>query len=147
MTPIPFAPGAVRAFLTTQPRFTAMVPAAAITTRVLPDPLTGACVVIRAPGNVGEDPLLRKPLIQIDAWAPDINILGGTTDPEELTWDIAALAGELLGRCPPQEFRGSAWKARWTDGPLNFVDLKRGPDLPLFRATVRVELKMRAPRH
>ncbi|PSR63998.1 MULTISPECIES: hypothetical protein [Nocardia] len=146
MTPIPFAPGAVRAFLIAQPKFTAMVSADAITTRELPAPLTGACVTIRAPGNVGEDPLLRKPLVQVDVWAPKIEILGGTTDPEELTWDIAALAGELLARAKPQEFRGSGWNARWTDGPINMIDTKRGPDDPLYRATIRVELKMRAPR-
>ncbi|MBF5002220.1 hypothetical protein IRT45_34450 [Nocardia sp. BSTN01] len=147
MTPIPFAPGAVRAFLIAQPKFTAKVPADAITTRELPAPLTGVCTTIRAPGNVGEDPLLRKPLVQVDVWAPKIEILGGTTDPEELTWDIAALAGELLARAKPQEFRGSGWNARWTDGPINMIDLKRGPDTPLYRATIRVELKMRAPRH
>ncbi|MCC3311529.1 hypothetical protein [Nocardia africana] len=147
MTPIPFAPGAVRAFLIAQPQFTARVPAAAITTRDLPDPLTAACVTLRAPGNVGEDPTLRKPLVQVDVWVPKIEILGGTTDPEELAWDVAALAGDLLARARPQEFRGSGWKARWTDGPITFVDTKRGPDNPLYRATIRVELKMRAPRH
>ncbi|MCM6778031.1 hypothetical protein NDR87_30950 [Nocardia sp. CDC159] len=146
MTPILFAPGAVRAFLVAQPAITARVPAGSITTRELPDPINGPFVILRAPGNVGVDPLLRRPLVQVDAWAPKIEILGGSTDPEELTWDIAALAGELLGRAPSQEFRGSAWKATWTDGPITFVDTKRGADQPLFRATVRVELKMRAPR-
>lgn len=147
MTPIPFAPGAVRAFLIAQPAVTAMVPAASITTRDLPDPINGPYVTLRAPGNVGEDPMLRKPIVQIDVWAPKIEILGGTTDPEELAWNIAATAGELLARARPQEFRGSGWKARWTDGPITFVDKARGPDFPLYRATVRVELKLRAPRN
>lgn len=146
MTPIPFAPGAVRAFLIAQPAITAMVIAESITTRELPDPITGPFIILRSPGNVGVDPLLRRPLVQIDAWAPKIEILGGATDPEELTWNIAATAGELLGRAPSQEYRGSAWKATWIDGPITFVDTKRGADHPLFRATVRVELKMRAPR-
>lgn len=144
--PIPFAPGAVRAFLITQPRFTDLVPVEAITTRDLPDPITGPFVTLRAPGNVGVDPLLRRPLVQIDAWAPRIEILKGSVDPEELTWNIAATAAQLLGRAKAQEFRGSAWTASWTDGPITFVDTARGADQPLFRATVRVELKMRAPR-
>ncbi|WP_280389312.1 hypothetical protein [Nocardia wallacei] len=146
MTPIPFAPGAVRAFLITQPTITAMVPADAITTRELPDPLDGVCMTIRAPGHVGEDPMARRPMVQVDVWAPKIEILGGTTDPEELTWNVAGLAGELLHRAPPQEFRGSGWRARWLEGPINFVDTKRGADSPLYRATIRVEMKMRAPR-
>ncbi|HEY9415453.1 MAG TPA: hypothetical protein VIQ30_11890 [Pseudonocardia sp.] len=144
--PIPFAPGAVRAFLTAQSRFTDLVPVEAITTRDLPDPITGACVTLRAPGNVGVDPFLRRPLVQVDAWAPKIEILGGSKDPEELVWDIAALAGQLLHRAKAQEFRGSAWSATWTDGPITFVDKERGADMPMFRATVRVELKLRAPR-
>ncbi|MFE2994274.1 hypothetical protein ACFXG4_04990 [Nocardia sp. NPDC059246] len=146
MTPIPFAPGAVRAFLIAQPSLTALVAADNITTRDLPDPITAPFVTLRAPGNVGADPFLRRPLIQVDAWAPKLEILGGTTDPEEVAWDIAAMAGELLGRARPQQFRDSAWTATWTDGPITFVDTARGIDLPLFRATVRVELKMRAAR-
>ncbi|NEW40780.1 hypothetical protein GV794_01920 [Nocardia cyriacigeorgica] len=144
--PIPFAPGAVRAFLIAQPRFTDLVPVEAITTRDLPDPITGPFVTLRAPGNVGVDPLLRRPLVQVDAWAPRIERLGGSVDPEELTWNISALAGQLLGRARSQEFRGSAWTAGWTDGPITSVDKTRGADQLLFRATVRVELKMRAPR-
>ncbi|MEU9515920.1 hypothetical protein [Micromonospora sp. NPDC048169] len=144
--PIPFAPGAVRAFLTAQSRFTDLVPVEAITTRDLPDPITGAFVTLRAPGNVGVDPFLRRPLVQVDAWAPKIEILGGSKDPEELVWDIAGWAGQLLGRAKPQAFRGAAWNATWIDGPINFIDKERGPDMPLFRAVVRVELKFRASR-
>ncbi|MFI6368708.1 hypothetical protein ACIBG0_39005 [Nocardia sp. NPDC050630] len=144
--PIPFAPGAARVFLIAQPAFTALVPADSVTTRDAPDPIIGPFVTIRAPGNVGEDPMLRKPLIQIDAFVPKHEILGGSKDPEEVAWDIAAMAGQLLGRTRPQEFRGSAWTARWTDGPITSVDKTRGADQPLYRATVRVELKMRAAR-
>ncbi|WP_280381062.1 hypothetical protein [Nocardia wallacei] len=144
--PIPFAPGAARAFLIAQPKITAMVPVDAITTRELPDPLTGACITLRTPGHVGPDPMARRPMVQLDVWTPRIEILGGTTDPEELGWDIAALAGELLHRAKPQSFRGSGWRAEWLEGPITFVDTKRGVDNPLFRATVRVVLIMRAPR-
>lgn len=144
--PVPFAPGAARLFLCEQPEFTALCPAASVTTREAPDPIVGPFVTIRGPGNVGVDPMLRKPLIQIDAWVPKLEILGGTTDPEEVAWDIAAMAGTLLGRARSQEFRGSAWTARWTDGPINDIDTTRGKDQPLYRAIVRVEMKLRAPR-
>ncbi|MGW5387205.1 hypothetical protein [Nocardia sp. NPDC003963] len=131
-------------FLIAQPDFTAMVPAESVTTRDAPDPITGPFVTIRAPGNVGEDPLLRSPLIQIDAWVP--MLVAADKDPDEIAWDIAGMAGQLLGRARAQTFRGAAWKARWTDGPINSVDKTRGPDQPLFRATVRAEMKFRASR-
>ncbi|BAD56379.1 hypothetical protein [Nocardia farcinica] len=143
--PIPFAPGAVRLFLIAQPAFTALCPPEAVSTRDAPDPITGPFVTIRAPGNIGSDPMLRSPLVQIDAWVP--KAAPGEKDPEEVAWDIAAMAGQLLGRTRAQQFRGSAWTARWTDGPITSVDKTRGADQPLYRATVRVELKMRAPRN
>ncbi len=141
---MPFAPGAARAFLLTQPSFVALAPAANVSTRDLPEEITGPCVTIRAPGNVGVDPMLRRPMIQVDAWVPKIEILGGTIDPDEVAWNIAALAGELLGRARAVTFRNSAWTGRWVDGPITFPpDVKRGPDFPLFRATIRAELKMK----
>ncbi|WP_159840214.1 hypothetical protein [Nocardia sp. CY41] len=144
--PLPFMPGAIRVFLIAQPSFTELLPAESLTTRDVPDSIGGPFATIRAPGNVGVDPLLRSPMIQLDAWVPKIEILGGLTDPEELAWDIAAMAGQLLGRARAQEFRGSTWKARWTDGPITSVDKTRGADQPLFRATVRFEVHVRAPR-
>ncbi|MGF7124032.1 hypothetical protein [Rhodococcus sp. BE178] len=144
--PIPFAPGAVRQFLLSKPEFTDLVPGTSVSTRNVPDPIAGPFVTLAAPGNVGIDPMLRKPIVQINAWAPKIEILGGTTDPEELTWNIAAMAGQLVGRARTVSFRGSAWSGRWVDGPITMVDTVRGAGLPLFRAVVRVELKMRAPR-
>ncbi|MCK8671005.1 hypothetical protein M1M07_07720 [Rhodococcus sp. HM1] len=140
--PMPFAPGAIRKFLIDDPQITSLVPAENITTRDLPEVIAGPFITLRAPGNVGVDPMLRRPMVQVDVWCPKIEILGGTTDPEERAWDIAALAGELLGRARMQQFRNATWKAQWTDGPITFVDVKRGPDFPLYRATVRVELKM-----
>ncbi|ORJ99871.1 hypothetical protein [Prescottella equi] len=146
-SPLPFAPGAVRQFLLSKPEFTDLVPGTVVSTRHLPDPLQGPFVTLAAPGNVGVDPMLRKPMVQINAWTPKIEILGGTVDPEELSWNIAAMAGQLVGRAHNIAFRGSAWSGRWVDGPITMVDTQRGIDFPLFRAVVRVELKMRAPRH
>ncbi|KOS56432.1 MULTISPECIES: hypothetical protein [Rhodococcus] len=141
--PIPFAPGAVRAFLVDQPKILDLVPAERITTRELPDEITGPCITLRGPGNVGADPMLRRPMVQVDVWTPKIEILGGTTDPEEVSWNVAALAGELLGRARTVRFRDSAWSGRWVDGPITMVDNTRGNNFPLFRAACRVELKMR----
>ncbi|WP_418346169.1 hypothetical protein [Rhodococcus pyridinivorans] len=139
---MPFAPGAIRQFLLASPEILELVPDDNITTRELPDVIDGPFITLRAPGNVGSDPMLRRPLVQVDVWSPKIEILGGTTDPEELSWNIAALVGELIGRARMQSFRNATWKAQWTDGPITFVDTQRGPDLPLYRATIRVELKM-----
>ncbi|APE10763.1 hypothetical protein BO226_17465 [Rhodococcus sp. 2G] len=140
--PMPFAPGAIREFLLASDEVLALVPAGNITTRDLPKVIEAPFITLRAPGNVGVDPMLRRPMVQVDVWSPKIEILGGTTDPEELSWNIAALAGELIGRARMQSFRNSTWKAQWTDGPITFVDTQRGADLPLYRATIRVELKM-----
>lgn len=147
-TPIPFAPGAVRLFLIGQPEFTALVPAESVTTRDVPDPITGPYVTLRAvgTGSSGDDPMLRAPIIQIDAWVPPIEIIGGSTDPEEVAWDIAAMAGQLIGKARAQEFRGSAWNGKWKTGVITAVDKTRGPDQLIFRATVRVEIKLRAAR-
>ncbi|MEU1432130.1 hypothetical protein ABZ412_34190 [Nocardia sp. NPDC005746] len=144
--PIPFAPGAARVFLVGQAAFTALVPAASVTTRDVPDPIRGPFVTLRGMGGSGDDPMLRTPTVQLDAWAPSLEILGGTTDPEEVAWDIAAMAGQLLGRARNIPFCGSAWSGHWRTGILTAVDKTRGPDQLIFRATIRVDLKMRAAR-
>lgn len=142
--PIPFAPGAVREYLLAQPEWSGLG-LQSTTTREAPRKITGAFVIIRAPGNVGGDPMLRRPLIQVDSFVPKLEILGGTTDPDEVAWDNATWAGWLLGRARNIDFRGSAWSARWVDGPITAVDTTRGADMPLYRAIVRAEMKIRAP--
>lgn len=140
----PFAPGAIRDFLINNAEFTALVPAENISTRDIPDPLTGPFVTLSAPSNYGEDPMLRRPMIQCDVWVPKLEILGGDTDPEELAWNIADIAGRLVHKAPSSQrrFRNGSWKATWIDGPITDVDKERGPENPLFRALVRWDLKM-----
>lgn len=141
---IPFAPGAVRAFLLTKPEWTARVPASNLTTRDVPQEITGPFVTLRATGNVGPDPMMTNPIIQIDTWVPKIEILGGTTDPDEVAWDVTVLARDLIVRARNIEFRTAAWSGKWVDGPITFPpDKTRGVDFPLYRATCRVELRMR----
>ena len=144
--PLPFMPAAVRQFLISRTEYTSLCSAANTTTRELPQALTAPCVTIRATVNQGVDPMLRRPLIQIDAWTPSIEKLGGTTDPEEVSWNVASMAGQLLGRARNVEFRGTAWTGSWLEGPVMFVDTTRGTSLPLYRSMIRVELKVRAPR-
>jgi hypothetical protein len=142
--PVPFAPGALREFLLSKPEFAQLVPPKMVTTRELPDKITGPCVTIRVPGNVGVDPMLRKPLLVINAWVPKWEILGGTTDPDEVAWDIAALAGQLIGKARNIPFRESTWAGDWKTGPIvPDPDVKRGVDNPLYRAFVTVEMKLR----
>ena len=143
---LPWAPGAVRDYLIHVPVVTATVPAAAITTREAPDPIVGPFILIRGAGVAGRDGALRHPLVQVDAYAPKWEILGGDVEPEELAWNIAAGCGRLLGATRNVDFRSSAWSGEWVDGPLTFVDVSRGESSPLYRATVRVEVHMRPPR-
>ncbi len=145
-SPIPFAPGAVREFLLAQAQYTALG-VQSTSTRDLPSVITGVCVQIRSVRTDGEDPFLRRPRIQIDAWAPKIEILGGSTDPEEAAWDVAAMAGQLIGRARNVSWRGAAWSGSWFEGPLTGPpDSSRGADMPLYRAISRCDLKMHAPR-
>lgn len=141
---VPFPPGAVRAFLTGRGEFLARVPATDVSTRDVPKRITGPFVTLRAAGNVGPDPMMNKPIVQIDTWVPKIEILGGTTDPDEVAWDICVLARDLVVRARNVTFRHAAWSGYWVEGPITFPpDVTRGVDFPLFRATCRVEISMR----
>lgn len=143
-TPIPFAPGAIREFLITNDDFSSLVQPSSVTTREMPDVISAPFVTIRVPGNVGVDPTLRKPLLVVNAWVPKLEILGGDVDPDELAWNIAARAGQLIGRARNVKFRESVWTGTWKTGPIvPDPDVRRGPDNPLYRAFVTVEMKMR----
>ncbi|WP_032384698.1 hypothetical protein [Rhodococcoides fascians] len=140
----PFPPGALRQFFRGNAELTALVAEDHITTRELPDVINAPFVTLAAVDNSGEDPMLRDPVVQLDVWVPKWEILGGEVEPEELAWNIADLAGRLAHTAHPdiRRFRNCTWKARWSVGPLTDVDLERGPDLPLYRALVRWDLKM-----
>jgi len=141
---IPFPPGAVRAFLAGRGEFLARVPATNITTRDVPRQFKKPFVTLRAVVNTGPDPMMNAPVVQIDTWVPKIEVLGGTTDPDEVAWDICVLARDLVSRARNVTFRNSAWSGRWVEGPITFPpDTTRGVDFPLYRATCRVELTMR----
>lgn len=150
---LPYPPAAVREYLVGESEFTDIVPRSLISTRDTPDKITRPFVKIRPVTTPGKDPMLRNPMVQIDVYAPPLEVimsnldqqvldLFGDVDPEETAWNIAALAGELLGRARTVPFRNCKWNAAWKEGPLSFPETVRGVDLPLYRSPVRVELKM-----
>lgn len=150
---LPYPPAAVREYLKGDAEFTGLVPPALISTRDTPDRITRPFVKVRPVTTPGRDPMLRNPMVQIDVYAPSLEVITSNTDqsvldlyagvdPEEAAWNIAALAGELLSRARTVSFRNCTWNAAWKEGPLSFPETVRGVDLPLYRSPVRVELKM-----
>lgn len=150
---LPYPPAAVRDYLMGDPEFTDLIPSRLISTRDTPDKITRPFVKVRPVTTPGKDPMRRNPMVQIDVYAPPLAIIQANTDqavldhfadvdPEEAAWNIAALAGELLGRARTVAFRNCTWNAEWKEGPLSFPETVRGVDLPLYRSPVRVELKM-----
>ncbi|OZE10251.1 hypothetical protein CH249_14065 [Rhodococcus sp. 05-2255-3B1] len=157
MTPkirIPFAPGAVREALHADADLIEHVPKELITTRDIPENIVRPFIVIRGAGTKGDDPMLRKPFVQIDVFAPPPAILRSEphpilADPEEVAWDLAGLCGEIIGHTTARQFRNCSWNGRWIDGPGNGpqIDRSRGEDMPLYRQTVRVELTVTVREH
>lgn len=150
---LPYAPAAVRDFLMGAAEFTDLVPAQLISTRDQPELITRPFALVRPSANTGTDPMLRRPWVQVDVCVPPLEVMTATgdaeiidafcqSDPEETAWNIAALAGELIGRAGTVRFRTGTWTAQWKDGPLALVDKSRSGDMPLYRSPVRVELKM-----
>lgn len=144
-TRIPFAAAAVREHLCADTDFTDVVPAECITTRDVPKSITRPFCTCRSVTTHGRDPMLRSATVQIDIWVPGRPALKWpeTGDPEEVAWDIAGLAGEIIGRGANIPFRNCAWAGEWIDGPMNLIDTTRSKELPLYRSPVRVELTMR----
>ncbi|OZE77224.1 hypothetical protein CH305_18485 [Rhodococcus sp. 15-649-2-2] len=142
-TSTPYVPGAIRQFLRSIDEYTTLCPADGIVTGDLPPgDITAPFATITAPSNYGVDPMLRRPLIQIDVWVPRWEILGGDVEPEELAWNIGDLGARLIHKARQQKFRNCTWNAEWIDGPITEVDRQRGVDLPLFRSITRFDVKV-----
>lgn len=152
---LPFAPGAAREILRADEQIMLGIgnDPALITTRELPSPLRGPAITIRAGVNRRENQALSKIRLLISVWVPKAEILVDSTpsietDPEELSWDLAVRAGEVLdvrrvmGRGELFEFRGQQWRGQWDGGPTTMVDLDRGPENPLYRSVIEVVMKM-----
>lgn len=142
--PMPYIAGTIRQWLLEQPEFTALLHGGSVTTRDLPDPLTRPHVLVAVVGHNGPDPMLRRLMVQVTPWAPDAAVSGLDEDPDVTVWNLAATAGELLGRAKNQILDDQhAWSAVWIDGPIQLYDTERGPDRPIFYAPVRFDVKLR----
>lgn len=63
--PMPYAPGEIRKFLLQSEAFTELLHGGKVTTREVPDPLVKPHVTVAAVGHVGDDPMLRRLMIQV----------------------------------------------------------------------------------
>lgn len=157
MARLPFAPGAAREVLLANEEWQELLPDPSwTTTRELPNPLTRPCVTIVAPGNQRLNLRQSQVRVMVNVWVPKAELLleldpPVEIDPEEHSWDIAALAGEILnmksmmGRGPSFKFRGATWRGEWINGPITMVDIDRGDDHPLFRSLVEVVMTIVTP--
>ena len=109
----------------------------------LPTLLPGPCVKVTAtaiPINVPAG--VWSPLVQVDAFVPP-NIRG--TDPEEMSWNVAAKAASVLSTVRNRPFENLHFSVTGiTDGPYLEIDTSRGEGNPLYRAFIRAELLVHA---
>lgn len=142
--PMPYVPGAVRAWLLKQPEFVNLLHGGQVSTRDLPDPLVRPHVLVATVGHVGPDPMLRRLMIQVTPWAPGRDVSGLEEDPDVTVWNLAATAGEMLGRAKNVVLdEQHAWSATWVDGPIQLYDRNRGTDRTLYQAPVRFQVHLR----
>lgn len=142
--PMPYVPGAIREFLLNHPAVGELLHGGTISTRVLPDPLIKPHVLVAVVGHQGDDPMLRRLIVQVTPWAPDSDVSGLDEDPDVTVWKLAATIGEILGRTRNFVLDDNhAWTASWLDGPIQLYDTERGHDRPLFYAPVRFTVHLR----
>ena len=143
-SPMPYVPGEIRKFLLANPDFASLLHGGAVTTRNVPDPLTTPHVIVATVGNQGDDPMLRRLIVQVTPWAPESDVSGLDEDPDVTVWNLAVMAGELLGRAKNIVIDDQhAWSATWVEGPIQLYDTLRGPTRPLFYAPIRIAVHIR----
>lgn len=144
MKPTPYLPGAIRKHLADNPEFVDLLHGGTITTREVPDPLTRPHVTVAAVSNQGEDPMLRRLMIQVTPWVPGRDLSGLDEDPDVTAWNLAAMAGNILGRAKNVTIDAdTAWNATWVDGPIQLYDKTRGADRIIYYAPIRLRVKLR----
>ncbi|MEJ6019875.1 hypothetical protein [Corynebacterium sp. H113] len=143
--PMPYPSGEIRKWLLQHEQFLALLQGGVVnTSEAPPDPLVKPHVTVAVTGHVGTDPMLRRLVVQVTPWAPTCEVSGLTEDPRVTVWNLAATAGELLGRARNIVLDDKhAWSATWLDGPVELYDTKRGADRPLFYAPVRFQVHLR----
>lgn len=137
MTPPPWMPEAVRAYLLADTGFATLVDSRVGS--ILPSDMTKPFLQIRVVGNGVLARFAHSPLLQLDPWVPK-DWPGGSG---KAAWNIAVQAGELIDVARNVLYGTTSWSGRWLDGPLEspHVDTSRGDANPLYGAPIRVELK------
>ncbi|MBH5301151.1 hypothetical protein EU799_04745 [Corynebacterium silvaticum] len=143
-TPMPYVPGEIRKFLLQHEAFTELLHGGKVTTREVPDPLIKPHVTVATVGHVGDDPMLRRLMIQVTPWVPGRDASGLDEDPDVTAWNLAATAGELIGRAKNIVIDDEhAWSSTWVDGPIQLYDTERSADKVLYYAPVRFQVHLR----
>ncbi|MDN6438158.1 MAG: hypothetical protein L0K27_01680 [Corynebacterium nuruki] len=147
--PLPYMLIPVRRLLLAEEAFVGLLDGGTVTTRDMPSELTTPAVLIRSMWQDGEDAQLRNPAIQViavvpDNYAPESGPHAGK-DPDEAAWDIVARAATILDFSRSREFRGAAWRASWTEGPVSEVGSDRDATHPLYTCTITVQMTVVPP--
>jgi len=147
--PLPYMLIPVRRLLLEEAAFVSLLDGGTVTTRDLPEKLTVPAVVVRSTWQDGEDANLRNPTVQVIGvvppdYAPESGPHAGK-DPDEVAWDIVALAAVILDATRNEDFRGAAWAASWTEGPVSEVLTDRDPTHPLFTCSITVQMDVSPP--
>jgi len=138
---LPFMPSAVRAYLLSKPDFSAAC-LNRCSTRAPADVSKPYATVASTANPVEASAGVWSPLVQLDGWCPKGGWEG--VDPEAVAWRIASLGAAWLARARNVQYQNVAYTARVAAGPLTDIDTSRGPDNPLYRALVHVELTLHA---
>ena len=141
---MPYPSITVRKLLLDNPEFVELLNGGTVSTRDVPDPLVKPHVTVAVVGMSGNDPMLRKPMVQVTPWVPDTDVSGSDEDPDVTAWNIAATAGHVLGRKRNVVVDDdTAMSIEWIDGPVSLYDTKRGKDRVLYYAPVRFVCALR----
>lgn len=144
ISPMPYVPGAIRQLLLADETFQALLHGGKVTCREVPDPLTKPHVTVKAVGNQGSDPMLRRLIVQITPWIPSRDVSGIQEDPDVTAWKLASHAGQLLGRAKNIIIDDAhAYSTNWLEGPVQLEDKTRGADRLIYYAPIRVAAHVR----
>lgn len=142
--PMPYPSITVRRLLLDNDDFVSLLHGGTVSTREVPSPLTKPHVTVAVVGMGGDDPMLRRPIVQVTAWVPDTDVSGLDEDPDITAWNIAATAGQILGRKRNVELdENTHMSVEWIEGPFSMYDTKRGKDRVIYYAPTRYMCSLR----
>lgn len=142
--PMPYIPGEVRKLLLADAEFLSLLHGGKVTCREVPDPLSVPHVTVKSVGNQGNDPMLRRLIVQVTPWVPGRDVSGIEEDPDVTAWNLASYAGEKLGRSKNIIIDDShAFSMNWLEGPTQLEDKTRGVDRVIYYAPIRIAAHVR----